>query len=124
MTLAHNGFLAIESPAPAVHLVRVTGDLDPATANRVLRLVDARCRLVAAGSCVTRHVLVDLSRVTALAPGTVTVLHRAREVAEAHGLTVDLVGTSKHTVALSGRDRHLLLRFRTFPSVDVALGSV
>ncbi|RTL69665.1 MAG: STAS domain-containing protein [Pseudonocardiaceae bacterium] len=124
MTLAHNGFLAIESPAPAVHLVRVTGDLDAATANRVLRLVDARVQLVAAGSCVTRHVLVDLSGVTSLAPGTVTVLDRAREVAEAHGLTVDLVGTSKHTVALSGRDRHMLLRFRAFPSVGVALDSV
>jgi len=124
MTLAHNGFLAIESPAPAVHLVRVTGDLDAATANRVLRLVDARGQRVAAGSCVTRHVLVDLSGVASLAPGTVTVLDRAREVAEAHGLTVDLVGTSKHTVALSGRDRHMLLRFRAFPSVGVALDSV
>jgi hypothetical protein len=121
MTLAPRGFLAIESPAPAVHLVRISGGLDPATANRVLRLVDARGCLVAAGECPTRYVLLDLSRVTALAPGTVAVLDRARQVADTHGLTVDLVGTSKHTVALSGRDRHVLLRFRTFPSVGVAL---
>ncbi|GAY07556.1 STAS domain-containing protein [Pseudonocardia sp. N23] len=121
MTPASPGFLAIGSPAPQVHLVRVTGGLDAATANRLLRLVDARCRLVAGGDSATRHVLVDLSGVTALAPGTVTMLDRAREVAESHGLSIDLVGTSKHTVTLSGRDRHLLLRFRTFPAVDVAL---
>ncbi|MFC7657263.1 hypothetical protein ACFQV8_13565 [Pseudonocardia benzenivorans] len=42
MTLAHPGFLAIESPTPTVHLVRVSGDLDAATANRLLRIVDAR----------------------------------------------------------------------------------
>ncbi|AEA26366.1 STAS domain-containing protein [Pseudonocardia benzenivorans] len=121
MTLAHPGFLAIESPTPTVHLVRVSGDLDAATANRLLRIVDARGHVVAAGDGATRHVLVDLSGVTGMAPGTATVLLRAREVAEAHGLTLDLVGTSKHTMTLSGRDRYQLLRFRSFPTVAAAL---
>jgi anti-anti-sigma regulatory factor len=102
-----------------VHVVEVRGRLDRAAAARLLRLVDARLRLVALGQVATRRVVVDLQHATELDAGAAAVLDRAHQTCRQQGVAFALAGLSPVAIPLSARQ--VIGRLPTFPAVPAAL---
>jgi anti-anti-sigma regulatory factor len=89
--------------APDTHVIEVRGRLDRAGAARLLRLVDARLRLVAVGQAATRRVLVDLQHATELDAGAAAVLGRVHQTCRQQGVAFALAGLSPVTIPLAVR---------------------
>src|ERR1700749_1872813 len=92
MTLAQRGSLAVAATEPAFYVVRAAGALDRSTATRIVRLVDARARMVVLGFTATRSILVDLTNVTSVQPGALDLLPPAQHSAAGAGMTLHLTG--------------------------------
>ncbi len=106
---------------PRVHVIEVEGRLDRATAARLLRLIDARLRLVAGGQVRTRRVVLDLRHATELDVGAATVLDRAHQTCRQHGVAFALAGLSPVTIPLPARQA--ISRLPTFPQLEAALAA-
>lgn len=121
MTLAHAGALAFDAARPDVYIVRVSGTFDRSTANRLVRLVDARVRLATLGYAGTHHILVDLAHVSEVQRGALDMLRRARRTVARAGVTMHLIGCGT-AVARSGlSERSALIELPTYPNLAVAL---
>lgn len=121
MTLAQRGSLAVDAAEPAFYIVRASGRLDRSTATRIVRLVDARVRLLTLGLTTTRHILVDLANVAPVEPGALELLRHARHSATGGGLTLHLTGCDAVVAALGLRERQALAALPRFPTVAVAM---
>ncbi len=124
MTLAQRGSLAVDTAEPAFYVVRVEGTLDRATATRIVRLVDARTRMVALGFTGTRHVLVDLDGVEEVRPGALELLRHARHSTDGARMTLHLTGCGGVVAGLALRERQGLTALPQFPTVSVAMGAL
>jgi ABC-type transporter Mla MlaB component len=121
MTLAQRGSLAVDAANPAFYVVRVSGTLDRATATRVVRLVDARARMVALGFTTTRHILLDLANVAAVGPGALDLLRHARHSAADAAMTLHLTSCDAAVAVLALRERQALSALPRFPTIAVAM---
>ena len=121
MTLAQRGTLAVDAAEPSFYVVRVSGTVDRSTATRVVRLVDARARLVTLGFTRTRHVVIDLANVAEVRPGALDLLRQARDSAADAGMTLHLTGSDVVAAALGLRERQALTSLPRFPTVPVAM---
>jgi ABC-type transporter Mla MlaB component len=121
MTLAQRGSLAVDATEPAFYVVRASGALDRSTATRVIRLVDARARMVALGFTATRHVLVDLADVATIQTGALDLLPHARHSAAGADMTLHLTGCDALVAGIGLRERQALAALPRFPTVAVAM---
>lgn len=121
MTLAQRGTLAVDAAEPSFYVVRVSGTVDRSTATRVVRLVDARSRMVTLGFTCTRHVVIDLGNVAQVRPGALDLLRQARDSAAGAGMTLHLTGCDVVAAALGLRERQALTSLPRFPTVPVAM---
>jgi anti-anti-sigma factor len=106
----------VEVPAPRTLLVRVHGDLDESTTAQLRAALDDEL----AGSSVSRLVL-DLSRVTLLAPAALDLLRRLRRRCRVDDRHLILVGTGHPAVHRPLRISGLLPLFVTRPTVQSVL---
>lgn len=114
--------LAIDAPRPDVHVIRAGSDLDAATAARLLRLVDARVRLVAMGYSPTRHILIDVGATHTVSPTALDLLGSA--ATDRHGVGMHLIGIDALMAGEPVEARRHLVRFSAFPSVPAALAAL
>jgi anti-anti-sigma regulatory factor len=114
------GRFAVDTSRSDLYLVSVTGSLDAGAATRLLRLVDARLQAVELGHGCTRHIVVDLSRVSTVTATGLAILAHAPYAASHRGVGFCLagVGALAATVPLTAR-KHLH-RFVSYPSVAAA----
>jgi anti-anti-sigma factor len=106
----------VEEPAPRTLLVRVRGDLDTATTERLRAALDDEL----AGTAVSRLVL-DLSRVTLLPSPALDLLRRLRRRCRVDDRHLVLVGTGHPAVHRPLRITGLLPLFDTRPTVQSVL---
>lgn len=116
------GLVRLDTPCDGVWRLRVTGTLDPHTAARIVRCVDARLQLVDAGYHPTRHMLIDLTEVVTAVPAGLRALPHARYSAGRRGITVHLVGADHLATTLAPNGSAPLRTFGGgFPDLPAAL---
>lgn len=121
MTLAQRGSLAVDAADAAFYVVRASGTMDRATATRVVRLVDARARMMTLGFTTSRHILLDLANVAAVEAGALDLLRHAHNSAAGAGMTLHLTSGDAVVAALALRERQVLAVLPRFPTVAVAM---
>ncbi|HEY2764768.1 MAG TPA: STAS domain-containing protein [Pseudonocardiaceae bacterium] len=90
--------LDVETPLPWVRVVRLTGELDRHTAQRLSSCVHAQLN---AGA---EHIVLDLSLIDLLRPPGLAALIEAREAAVAAGAVLHLAGICRPEVIVPVRD--------------------
>jgi hypothetical protein len=101
--------------------VSVTGPLDALTANRVLRLIDARLRVVAVGASPTLSIMVDLTHADPAPRSGLDALGHAHYACRAAGITFCVLGAGRLTSRLPADTRHGLGRIPAHPTLEAAL---
>ncbi|MCF7549922.1 hypothetical protein [Pseudonocardia sp. WMMC193] len=124
MTLAESAPMGIAVPAAGFYTITLRGSLDRMVGARLLRLVDARLQMATYGHAVTRHVLLDVSGLEAVAPGGEAALRHAAHACDRRGITFDLVGAAAVGPHLGIGARQALARYRSFPDVPAAVAAL
>lgn len=109
----------IACPRPHVLVLAVEGTLDRLAALRLLRLLDARLRLIAEQQVPTRRLLIDLTAADQIDLAAVDILMRARDDCRTRRTGLRLIGPAAPNAQLSARAK--LGQLPSFPSVDSAL---
>ncbi len=115
------GSLGFDNPRDDVYRVRVTGPLDALTANRVLRLIDARLRVIAVGGSPTRSIMVDLTHADPAPRSGLDALAHAHYACRAAGVTFCVLGAGRLTARLPADTRHGLGQIPAYPTLVAAL---
>jgi hypothetical protein len=115
------GTLGFDNPRHDVYCVRVTGPLDALTANRVLRLIDARLRVIAVGGSPTRSIMVDLTHADPAPRSGLEALAHAHYACRAAGITFCVLGAGRFTARLPADTRHGLGKIPAYPTLEAAL---
>ncbi len=118
------GRIRIDAPCEGVCRLQAAGVLDGHTGARMLRCVDARLQLVAAGHHATRHLLIDLSEVVGASAAGVRALPHAHYAATRRGISLHLIAADRLHPTLSTADRAHLRRLNGVPDLDAALATV
>jgi hypothetical protein len=116
------GSLSLAQLTSTISAISLTGRIDRSTAMRVLRLVDARIRMAELGQVRTRHLLLDLTRVERLVPGSGPLLRSAALAAAAASITLCRVGRPREGMGLV--EQQAVSGMRYFPDVDSALAGL
>jgi anti-anti-sigma regulatory factor len=115
------GYLAFDNPRLDVYRVCVTGPLDALTGNRVLRLIDARLRVIALGGSPTRTIVVDLTRADPAESTGLDALGQAHRSCRTAGVTFCVLGAGRLAARLPADTRHRLGQIPTHPTLDAVL---
>jgi len=108
MTLASYGpatSLSVHSPDVSTYVITMSGDVTAAAVVRVLRLLDARLSLPSSARSLTESVVLDLRRVTAVAPGALVALKHARHACARRGVDLTLAVDVGLAERVAPRDR-------------------
>lgn len=118
------GRVRIDAPCEGVSRLRVAGELDGHAGARVLRCVDARLQLSAAGHRPTRHLLIDLSEVLTATVAGVRALPHAHYTAGRRAISLHLIGAGHLISILSPTASGPLRALGGFPDLDAALANL
>jgi hypothetical protein len=113
--------LTFDNPRADVYRIGVTGPLDGLTGNRVLRLVDARLRVISVGGSPTRSIVVDLSRTEPAPQPDLGALGHAHRACQAAGVSFCVVGAGRLAARLPADARHGLGHLPCYPTLDAVL---
>jgi anti-anti-sigma regulatory factor len=101
-------------------VISVPGNLDDATAARLLRWCEARLHLVEAGQATISHLVIDLSHARQASPSALAILAHARTEAQRRMVGIHLVVSGAMMTAPSLQARRHLLPWNSFPTLDAA----
>ncbi|MEV1291060.1 STAS domain-containing protein [Pseudonocardia sp. NPDC049635] len=109
--------LAVETAAPGVRLVRVTGRLDRQGAEAIGRMIDAQ----RACGTAPAHVVLDLGGVSEFDGAATEELGGVAARSREDGVRVHLAGCGGRAELLPLRAHRVLLRCSAFPSAEAAV---
>ncbi len=105
---------------PVLATVSIDGELHDAAAARLLRWCEARLHLHDTGQAPIGHLLIDLGHARHTSLSAVLILDHARTEAERRHVGIHLIGAGPIMAASAPKVRHLLGRWKSFPTLDVA----
>ena len=121
---ALSGGFATATPRTDLHVIRVAGVLDTLAGARLLRLIDARLRLLELGHASTRHILIDLTVTRSASTAALDGLKHAAYACRRHRVGLHLVGTGRLLAELPAPACHHLTRISCFPTLEAAQQSL
>ena len=107
-------------PVTGLAVISSPGNLDDATAARLLRWCEARLHLSGTGQSTVSHLVVDLSHARQASPSALAILDHARTEAQRRHVGIHVVGSGPMVAASPLQVRRHLLRWNTFPTLDAA----
>lgn len=116
--------LTIETPAPGVRLLGVSGVLDSGSGARLLRLIDSQLLLAQGGHKRVVGVIVDVSQLEALERGGPQAIEHARYACTRRNIEFAIAGHPFRLTAANVSASAQLGQVRSFPTVEAALRSV
>lgn len=118
------GLIPTQSPAdkasPIIAVVAATGDLDDASAARLLRWCESRLHLLDIGQAPVGHIVIDLSHAHRAFPSALQILDHARMEARRRHVGIHLVGAGATMANTPALGRRHLIRWSTYPTLDAA----
>lgn len=116
--------LTIETPAPGVRLLGVSGVLDSGAGARLLRLIDSQLLLARGGHKRVVGVIVDVSQLEALERGGPQAIEHARYACTRRNIKFAIAGHPSGLTAANISASARLGQVHSFPTVEAALRSV